>query len=161
MDEEHLEHIVRRRMANTGESYAVARAEIRAAAMSMDMTGPKGWVEAWLAEPGPEEVSEDRHRLAAITAWLGTRPVKVQALIILFPPLCVVAAAPGVVMLVPPPDGHAVVIGYCEDDRPASIIVKAWPDAGVHTYCAPADLTLFGCHGGMTIDWVMTALGLR
>lgn len=127
---EHLESIVTRRCANTGESRDAARAKIVEAMGDLAAErekAPGNWSTAWLAEPTEEPTDEQLAELRALpeVCWpLATR----------FPPGCLVRTRPGsgVEHQIPAPGtcGHRrVVDGGRERRRPLS------PGGGVPRAC--------------------------
>ena len=117
------------------------------------MLQPAGWLEEWLTDPSWEEDPE-------ALEWLKSRPECLHALMVQFPPSCVVEGTRS--LLVPSPGTCGIVSSWTEPDEghPKGMVsVRAYPDAGLRAQCDPDDLQVFGYWKGWTPEKMRELLG--
>lgn len=157
---DHIDHIVRRRMANTGETEEVARAYVLAmhARVSQE-SAQSGLAEEWLSVWMNPELRATRAVEEAIAQEVRSLPEAVRDLVIAFPPASVVRTKPGRgEHVVPAPGRHGLVYSVIEGERPL-VAVIAHPGASFAGRCFPEDLEVVGFHLGWDHDRVRKALG--
>src|ERR1700723_928774 len=159
---DHIEQIIRRRMANTGETEEVARAHVlRVQAHVQGDAAQSGlsedWVSAWI-DPSLRAIEAVD---AAIMHEIRGLPRSLHVLVVAFPPASVVRAKPSAELLIPAPGRHGIVYSLIEPDRsnPALVSVVAHPAARFTGRCFPEDLEVVGFHQGWDHDRVRRALG--
>lgn len=151
---ERIDVMVRRRMANTGESYETALREVNEIknrmVFEMDRDRPPNWESEWGADIPWSASPQGRQ-------WILSRPPVVRALLCRFPPSCIVETAPGHTHLIPAAGTRGVVIGFNTDGL---VTVLAWPGSGHAAHCHPDSLRVVGHWKGWTSARVREVLGL-
>ena len=106
--------------------------------------GGQPWVHDWLMEPShPWEDPE-------ASGWVRSRPDNIKALMLRFPPKCLVSTKTGVKLMVPAPGTFGIVMGYYESKNGLLLGVVQSPTAEVICQCKEEDMVLMACHEGGT-----------
>lgn len=111
----------------------------------------QSWIEEWQA--GAPDLPDDA------VEWLRSRPACIHALMIEFPPSCIVRAK--LPLCIPSYGTRGIVTSYSEpsDEYPHGLIsVRQSPTAGVRGQCDPGALIVVGYWRGVTPDVVRKLL---
>ncbi len=104
------------------------------------------WTHAWQEVTGimPDEG----------VAWIRSRPPSIQAIMRIFPPLCLVRATRP--LRCPAPGTVGYVYSYLED---GALYVVQSPESAIKAQCEQDWLSVVGYHHGMDRAWVAAILG--
>ena len=126
--------------------------------MSDDKTNLPQWARDWIFSEGCENDPEVR-------GWIRSRPESIKALLIRFPPGCLVRTKEGHSYCIPAQGCVGFVASYFESgeikvahhpDDP-NLLAFANPIPGL---CDPDKLEVVGYRGGQTPKWVLDMLGV-
>ena len=100
---------------------------------------PPDWFRPWIAG----EYNYDPQDIE----WVRSRPDSVKALMLAFPPSCVVRAVDGRKLYCPAPGHLGIVTSYIKG---GTLTVRDGPDGGVRFECQPDWLEVVGYWSGLT-----------
>jgi hypothetical protein len=145
-----LHDVVKRRMANTGETEEEAtRAVLEAfGEVQEDSDAPQDWTAGW-------ERTDNQAGLEKAAQWLRARPPEIQALARRFPMRCLVRTKDGFHHQIPAAGKSGIVMGYGS----ATVVgVLSHPEGGFLAECSADALEVVGFCGGLTAEWVASVL---
>lgn len=162
-EEQHLEEIITRRCANTGETREEARAIIleRMGDVRAEAERSQAWVAVWIVNNDGPCGDEGREEAARTMGWiqhLARTPWK-RALVLKFPPSCVVRSKPDWTHQIPAKGTCGLVIGFSRSAESEFVDVAPGPNGPrVFGQCPAESLEIVGYHDGWTPERVLKVI---